>query len=167
MHNPRRITAALALPAVAAAVATIAMTTGAQAQGGIPTGTLTFTELERGSTFKHVRNTKGAPQQANRHGDQIVFTSRLADAGGAVTGRMHVECVTTTGARDFRKSLMTCSGVMAVRDGTLTLQALVSAGGDATSGAVTGGTGAYAGARGTFTSEARPGGALDTIVLVG
>jgi hypothetical protein len=36
---------------------------------------LTFTELDRGSTFKHVRNTKTKNQRSNPMGDLIVFTS--------------------------------------------------------------------------------------------
>jgi hypothetical protein len=165
MPSPRRITAALALPAVAAAA--FALTTGAEAQPGPAGTTLTFKELERGSTFTHVRNTKNRPARSNTQGDLIVFTNPLADGDGAVAGRLHAACVTTTSARDFRKSRMTCTGEMALRDGTLTFQGLIDLGDAVSSGAVTGGTGAYAGARGTFTSADGPDGALDTVVLAG
>src|SRR5829696_1640937 len=87
MPTPRSIAVALALPAVAAAA--FALTTGAQAQQAPATTTLSFKELERGSTFTHVRNTKGRPPRANTQGDVIVFTNRLAAGDGAVAGRLH------------------------------------------------------------------------------
>ena len=55
-----------------------------------------------------------------------------------MVGKLHVDCVTTTGARDFLKSVLTCTGVMVLRDGTLTLQATVGPAIPTTTGAVTG-----------------------------
>lgn len=89
-------------------------------------------------------------------GDLIVFTNPLADTSGKVVGRIHVECVTTTGSRDFLKSKLTCGGVMALPGGTMTLQAMTSPGTPTTTGAITGGTGAYANARGVLASIERP-----------
>jgi len=54
-----------------------------------------------------------------------------------------------------------------LRDGTLTLHAVTSPGSSMTTGTVTGGTGAYANARGLFHSEGAPGGAQQTITLAG
>jgi len=130
------------------------------------TTTLTFTELEKGASFSHIRNSKGAPRRSNLQGDLIVFTNRLADASGKVVGTLHVQCVTTAPSLNFLKSKLTCGGVMALRGGTMMLQAITSPGVRTTSGAITGGTGAYANARGTFTSVERRGGSTDTITLV-
>jgi hypothetical protein len=47
------------------------------------------------------------------------------------------------------------------------VQANSSPGSPTTTGAVTGGTGAYANARGVFVSTARQGGSDDTITLAG
>ena len=50
---------------------------------------------------------------------------------------------------------------------TLMLQALVSPGIATTNGAITGVTGTYAGARGSFVSVEGKGGSKDTITLLG
>ena len=165
-RTARTVLAALAV----AALALLALATGerspASAQG--PAGTvLKLTELEKGSTFKHVRNTKSRSRQANLLGDLIVFTSPLADTAGKVVGRLHVKCVTTTGSSNFMKSKLTCDGVMTLPGGTMTLQAITGPGSRTTNGAITGGTGVYANARGVFVStERRTGGSDDTITLV-
>lgn len=55
--------------------------------------------------------------------------------------------------------------VYALRDGTVTLQANSSPGKSTTTGAVTGGTRAYANARGVFVSKETNAGADTTITL--
>jgi hypothetical protein len=131
------------------------------------TRVLKFTELEKGSSFSHIRNSKGVPRRSNLQGDLIVFTNRLADASGKVVGTLHVQCVTTTPSLNFLKSKLTCSGVMDLRGGTMTLQAVTSPAVATTTGAITGGTGAYANARGVLVSvEGRNGNSDDTITLV-
>ena len=155
-----------ALLAIAAAVAgAVAIGSGASAQAP-GTRTITFKELERGSKFIHVRNTRPPTRRANMLGDQIVFTNPLADASGTVIGKLHVSCTTTVGSRNFTRSTLTCHGAAALRDGTLTLQALTGVAAGTTTGAVTGGTGAYANARGTFASVEARGGTDTTITLV-
>lgn len=169
MPTPRSIqtrgASVAALAAAAAGAGLLAsLLPGAAAQSA--PRTITLVEQEKGATFKHVRNTPGAGRQANSLGDVLVITNPLADASGARIGTLRVTCVTTRGARDFRRSLMTCNGVYALRDGVLTVQGDVPVGG-AVTGAVTGGTGAYVGARGSFTSTPTDGGSTDTITLVG
>ena len=159
MHRRSRLAALLALPVLAAVVL---VGPGASAQGG---RTLTFNELEKGSTFVHIRNTKTKSRRANSAGDVIAFTNPMADASGRVVGRSHVECVTTIGARNFLKSALTCSGVAVLRDGTLAMQANTRPNDATTTGAITGGTGAYANARGVFTSQERRDGSVTTITL--
>jgi hypothetical protein len=144
-----RLALCIAIPAVAAAAV---LGSGAVAQGPAD-GTLTLTELDRGSTFTHIRNTETSSAQSNLRGDLIVFTNPLADASGKVVGRLHVSCATTVGARDFRKSVLTCGGVLVLRGGTLTVQTTVRPSVLTTTGAVTGGTGAYANARGVVVSK--------------
>ena len=63
------------------------------------------------------------------------------------------------------KSKLTCAGVMVLAQGTLTLQAISSPGVATTNGAVTGGSGVYANARGVFTSVEGRSGVTDTITL--
>ena len=163
MHR-RRLALVVAVPALVTGA--VVVTSGASAQAPAPS-TLTFKELERGATFTHVRNTRGAGRQANSQGDLIVFTNPLADSSGKVIGRLHATCVTTVGARNFLRSTMACTGVMALRAGKLTVQVTTSPGNPTTTGAVTGGTGAYANARGVFVSKEADGGSNDTITLAG
>jgi hypothetical protein len=159
-----RLAAALiAVLALLAAVAGLRSSASAQAPPG---RTLTFTELERGSTFTHIRNTKRAPQQSNLQGDVLAFTNPLEDAAGARVGKSSVTCITTTGARNFLKSTMTCAGVITLRDGTLTLQGNTIPRSRTTTVAVTGGTGAYANARGVYVTTGARGGSQTTITLV-
>jgi hypothetical protein len=126
--------------------------------------TLAFTELERGATFTHIRNTKGASSRSNLQGDVLAFTSPLADSSRKRVGKASTSCVTTTGARKFTKSTATCTGVVELADGTLTVQFNTTPRQPVT-GAVTGGTGAYASARGVFTSKPTESGTVDTITL--
>jgi hypothetical protein len=127
--------------------------------------TLTLKEIDKGSTFVHIRNTKGSPPRANAMGDVLAFTNPIVDASGQRIGKTSVTCTTTTGARSFMRSTLTCTGTMALRDGTLTVQANLSPAQRTTVGAVTGGTGAYANARGVLVSETVRGGSVNTITL--
>jgi Dirigent-like protein len=151
MHNIPKRTAGLALAALALA-GTVVVASGATAQDPTPR-TLTFKTLEKGSTFKHVRNTKPKSERANPIGDVIVFTNPVADGAGRAVGTLYANCTTTKGARDFRRSTTTCTGVVALRDGTLTVQGNNRPGVATTTGAVTGGTGSYANARGVFVAN--------------
>jgi hypothetical protein len=164
MHLTLRRTSALALAALALAGIVALLGTGASAQDP-GSRTLTFKTLEKGATFTHVRNTKPKSDQANSTGDVIVFTNPLADASGNVVGKQYVDCTTTKGARNFLHSTTTCTGVIDLRDGTLTLQANSKPGVPITHGAVTGGTGAYSGARGVFVANDKT--ADTTITLAG
>jgi hypothetical protein len=161
-RRPAPLLAALAL-AVLAVAAALAVT---DASGQAAPRTFTLTELERGATFTHVRNTKGAPRTSNLQGDLLAFTNPLADAAGARVGKLSATCTTTTGARSFTKSTITCFGVLALKDGSLMVQtnSRIDA---ASTGAIVGGTGAYAGARGQFASVPGRAGSVDTITLVG
>jgi hypothetical protein len=160
----RILAAILALGALAAA--TLLVGPGASAQS--PNGrTLTFTELEKGATFKHVRNTKPKSPRANSLGDVLVFTNPLADASGQVVGKLHASCATTVGAGNFLKSAIACNGAVVLRDGTLTWQAAFKVGASTVTGAITGGTGAYANARGVLTSKEDRSGTHDTFTLAG
>lgn len=129
--------------------------------------TIVLEELERGSTFKHVRNTATRNRRSLATGDLIVFTNPLADAAGQRVGRLYATCTGTLGNRNFLKAVMTCTAVAALPDGTLMMQANTTPGSATTTGAVVGGTGAYAGARGVYVSREGRGGSDATITLAG
>lgn len=155
MQLALRRTSALGLAGLALAGIVALLVSGASAQDPA-TSTLTFKTLDKGSTFKHVRNTKAGPR-ANSIGDVIVFANPLADSSRKGVGTLYAECTTTKGARNFLRSTTTCTGVIDLRDGTLTLQANSKPGVPTTRGAVTGGTGRYANTRGVFFSDDRSG----------
>ena len=150
---------------LAATTAVVAVRSSASAQNP-GTRTVTFSELDKGSTFKQIRNTKTKSQRTNSLGDMLVFANPIADAAGQRAGKLHVSCTTTVGSRVFTTSTLTCLAVAALRDGTITITTLTKPGATTTSGAVTGGTGAYAGARGAFVSRHTNSGADDTVTLL-
>ena len=160
---PIRSTAALAiLLGLLAALLSLRSSASAQDPGA---RTITLRETERGGTFSHIRNTKGASQRSNLAGDVIVFTNPIVDADGKRIGKSSVSCVTTTGSRNFMKSALTCTGVTELPDGSLMLQAMLAPNAPETIGAVTGGTGAYANARGVFTSTEERSGSQTVVTL--
>jgi allene oxide cyclase-like protein len=163
-HLRKRLVGVLLAAALVAAGVLAGSTAGAH---GERLRTLTLKELEKGATFTHIRNTKPASPRANSQGDVLTFTNPLADASGKVVGTLHAACTTTTGAVNFVRSTITCAGALVLRNGTLTLQVVTSPGAARSTGAVTGGTGAYANARGVIVSTLTRGGSKDTITLAG
>jgi hypothetical protein len=153
--------------ATAGAVALAASLGGGVSAQDPSSRTLVVTELEQGATFTHVRNTKVKSSRANPQGDLLASRNPVADESGRRVGAVHTTCVTTEGSRNFERSRLTCTGILVLRDGTLTAQFLAGPTLRRVTGAVTGGTGAYAHARGTFiTTVARDGTRRDTITLV-
>jgi hypothetical protein len=145
-----RSLAGLGLAAVTAAVA------AAPAPAQTPT-TLSFKELERGSTFTFVDN---APKSQRRNGmpartspgDLFLFSNPLRDGAGNPFGRLSVTCFVTTSGRTSRTKA-DCLGVYAFPTGNVVAAASISFASNApVTGSILGGTGAYVGARGSFTS---------------
>jgi hypothetical protein len=99
-------------------------------------------------------------------GDVIAFTNPIVDDSGRRIGKSSASCTTTTGARNFMRSTLTCLGTLALRGGTLMAQVSLSPAQRSIVGAVTGGTGSYANARGVFESRPVRGGSVYTITLV-
>jgi len=158
----------LARGAVALAIGVCALVLGPSASAQ-DAKTLTFKELDRGSTIAFVdnaptSNAKGEPSASI--GDAIVFTNPLTDRAGKRVGRLFAHCTAVVAARQANKAAFTCEGIMVVDGGTLYVQAFLSKAGATVHGTVTGGTGAYANARGTLVSRPTKAGADDTITLV-
>ncbi len=152
----------------AGTAAALAIPTAAAAQSPGPR-TITLVERDKGSTGGFVDN---APRIRDRRtavlspGDMFVFSSPLFDTANKRVGRIHVQCVATTRGRENRVQQL-CTGVMRLRVGRITLATVFRGDPDVVTGVVTGGDGAYAGARGTFRSENTRTGARDTITLLG
>jgi hypothetical protein len=153
---------ALALAALCAVVLVV-IPAGAQA----PT-TLSFKEVNKGGTFKIV---DVPPKRKNRHaspsvGDGFVFTNPLKKSATTTAGTLHADCTVTKGGKRFSSLIVLCDGAFKFANGTIYVSTLTKLTQKTTVGAVTGGDGAYAGARGTFESRTVKGGSQDTINLL-
>jgi hypothetical protein len=132
--------------------------------------TLTFKEPEKGSTFAFVDN---APTSKKEHGfptsfsagDEVIFTNPL-EAEGKVVGKIRVVCTATNDAssKHFAAAGFVCSGIGKIPGGTLIFAAELAEGN--TEGAVTGGSGRYAGASGAFLSKEGKGAGTGTVTLL-
>jgi hypothetical protein len=136
--------------------------------------TLTFTEPEKGSTFQYVDVAPTAPKKhgfptAISPGDQIVLTNPLMQ-GAKTIGKLRAKCTATAGAKTTSPSAFVdahfiCEGVFTFGKSMLFANAVILKGG--TEGVITGGTGKYAGARGTILSKEVKGGTTTTINFIG
>lgn len=134
------------------------------------TTTLTFKEPENGSTFAFVDN---APTSKKEHGfptrfsagDEVIFTNPL-EAEGKVVGKIRVVCTATdnAGSKNFAAAGFVCSGIAKIPGGTLVFAAELAEGN--TEGAITGGSGKYAGAHGSFLSKEGKSAGTVTVTLV-
>ena len=159
----------IALAAAAVTAAAVATPVLAQSSGGAQT--ITFRELDKGSRFAYVDN---APRNKSHRrpvfsiGDQFVIANPLADASGKL-GELRATCTVTKKApasnAGFGNSHPFCTGAFVLKAGTLFVET-VDSGAKTTTGAVVGGTGAYAGARGTFTSTNTKTGSNDVVTLL-
>jgi hypothetical protein len=132
------------------------------------TTTITFKEPEKGSTFAFIDNAPkakfkhGFPQKISA-GDEFVFTNPL-EAEGKKIGHLQAVCTATTNGK-FQTAGFNCNGTFVFTGkGTLIAAATLKAG--KTEGAITGGTGGYAGARGTFVSKEGKGVSTVTVTLL-
>jgi hypothetical protein len=148
-------------PLIAAAVAAAAVTTasvlaaGGSAQAPGPR-TLVFNEAQRGATFRFVDNPPRSRGKTERTttismGDSFAFTNPLINGAGQRSGVFHATCVATRGGR-LGSAFVLCHGVAKLQDGDIALEAATRISDDSVTASITGGTGAYNGARGTFTS---------------
>ena len=167
-HSLTRPTLVLALVGLAAL-----LTASLASAAGTGTTTIKFSEPEKGSTFTYVDVAPTAPTKhgfptAISPGDQLILTNPLTE-GTKTIGKLRAKCTATgaaktTGENAFLQAHFICEGVFTLPGGTLYANAsLVKAG---TEGAITGGTGKYAGARGTILSKEVKGGSATTITLL-
>jgi hypothetical protein len=158
----------------ASALAVLAVTGAAVAipalsANGEVVQTLSFKEVNKGSTFQYVDNSPMNPHNKKpvlSPGDEFVFTSPIRDGK---TGELRAKCTVEHKApandSGFNKSHPLCSGAFVLNDGTLFVS-VAEGDNKVTHGAIEGGTGAYANARGTFTSTNTKSGSDDVVTLV-
>lgn len=117
---------------------------------------LTFVEPEKGGTFRFV---DAAPKAKLKHGfptrispgDEVIFTNPM-EAEGKRVGKLRASCTATSEAKKFGSAGFVCTGIAGFSNGTLVYSALLTEG-NTTEGAITGGSGIYAGAHGVFVSK--------------
>src|SRR4051812_23238773 len=142
-------------PAVLAAALAVGAAAPASAQA--PAQTLKFTELNKGSTFKFIDNpprAKNPRRPSISVGDAFVVTTPLASSAGKHIGRLQATCTFTKGASNPTKAgSAICYGVFTFAQGQLdALVSMANTNSTTTTGGIIGGTGTYAGARGTLKS---------------
>lgn len=94
------------------------------------------------------------PESIGR-GDRFVLEADVVDAAGTRRGNFDVVCTATRGGS---KGRLVCEGAYSLKEGAVYVTTVFrNTGTGDVSGAVIGGTRAYAGARGTFTTIDRPG----------
>jgi hypothetical protein len=157
----RRGALTAALLASAAGMAALAGTVSADHPGST---TLTFVERNNLGTFEFVdvrprSFRRGEPRISP--GDMFMGSSPLFNAANTRReGKLFFKCTAITGAKRFGRATFLCEGTARLSDGTLALSVLFKGG--ATGGPVIGGTGAYEGASGSFTSDERRRTSVDT-----
>lgn len=140
-----------ALAASAVAVAAVAGAGQAQEPAG--------RTLQVRASTPDVRFVDLPPRQRGRRsapstGDLIVSAGTVADASGTRLGTTHMSCVVTDPRGAIRRSILHCTGTYRLRDGTVSFTVTDAlAAGRTVTAAITGGTGAYAGARGEAVSR--------------
>jgi hypothetical protein len=128
----------------------LAASGGAQ-QPGEQTFTLTVREGSEGFVDNPPRGSRQRPRISA--GDEVVFTQRAFDAANTRVGTVYVHCIAVTGGTEARATFH-CDGNYVLRDGAIAVSAAFRGrqGGNLTI-SVTGGTGAYEGARGSVNSR--------------
>src|SRR4051812_29275748 len=155
------VAAALSGAVVAAAPATAQSPT---------TTTLTFKETDKGSTFTFIDNpprNKAHRRPTLSPADLLVIGNPLVSNSGAKRGALRATCTVTTASKTPESAPALCTGVFSLKEGQLDALVSTSSLAKGVSGAIVGGTGTYAGARGTFKSTDTKTGSNDTVTLLG
>ena len=142
---------------VVAAGAAAALAHGGQAHGASGSVLVLKISASRISTVDvpPLITSKTSPESP---GDEVISVSKV---GGSATGHRYLFCTNTGTARSIEVALYDCHVTYVLGNSTVTADGVIRLTGDATA-AITGGTGAYAGARGTLRSTP----ANDTLTLL-
>jgi len=157
----RRILATASVAAVG--IGLVAATTGgAQSQApGQGRTFVTYEKAEGDATFRFVdakpftRFTNGEPRRISMGDGFVVRSVTYSDAATTKqVSRFRVHCIATNDSRRFDRVIFKCDGVESYADGTIAFTSVFEpAKNPGSTGAITGGTGAYEGASGQVISE--------------
>ena len=166
----RRLVAPAALAVAVAGGLVVAGSGSAQAPGA---RTLSLFETNTGSSVAIVDNPPKSPvrnPESRRYrfslGDKVVFVNPLLDrSGGSPAGTLYGDA-TVVGGRTFANLVLQGQVTLALADGSQIAAAGTFNPGKTARVSITGGTGAYEGARGTVVSEEVQGGSQDTLTIL-
>jgi len=161
-----RVFLALAVTATAAAIALVLAAGGSGQVAGART--IKLFEAAKGSSFGFVDNAPKTNRKDPRAsiGDILAFSNPIFDQSRTHRlGLTSAQCIATRAGR-IASATYTCSGTFALNDGTIAVAALQRGEPTIQQLAVTGGTGAYNGARGTILARTLKTGTEDTITLL-
>jgi hypothetical protein len=131
----------------AALVAAVVVAATSGAQGGPPAGTLELVSRDSETSFKFVDN---APRRKESAGDMAILRAPVRTPAGERAGRFQVYFVAVKGGDFERRFLGQASGSFVLSGGDITVNGVIDDRRDNDMLAIAGGTGAYAGARGTL-----------------
>ena len=158
---PRLTLITVACAAIISAVAFVGIS-GAQ-QVGPPTATLELVSLDRETRFKFVDNAPRSNPERPSPGDLAIITSRLRDSANRRAGKVYAVFMRLAGRKRFVDQVR---GTFRLSGGHIVVEGIV-AGGRRDNVAVTGGTGRYAGARGTLQVTSSRKGARFRFTFIG
>ena len=138
----------------AAAVLAVGVSIAVTSIGGAQTsGERTLKFVEKGGSGKFVDNPPKASKRNPRPsaGDEFLFDSGLYDTSNKRVGAIYGHCLKEPG----KNGVFDCQGDAKLQGGTLSVSALTTESSLRNVIAITGGTGAYEGARGSIVSVDR------------
>ena len=159
----RRLRALSLVVLLAVVAAAVAVAQGRAGGSGVQT--ITLVTRDAGSSFSFVDNrpVQGDPErEPPTAGDFFVGSQKLFTRQGRRVGTLDFQCVFATGGRNPR---LQCTGGYGLRGGTIFVQASF-VGEQQSRLAVTGGTGAYEGVRGSVNSRETRNATIDTVRLL-
>ena len=139
--------AAVLSAALALIVVGLAVVSSTAQQPGPPTGTLDLVLRDREATFRHIDHPpRGGGPQAASPGDMAIIGGTLRDTSNRRVGKLHAVFLRLKGRR--RNIVDQVSTTFVVKGGQIVVAGISE--GRTEEMAITGGTGNYAGARGTL-----------------
>jgi hypothetical protein len=173
MHQSLRPRRRVVLPAALLAVAAGLVFTGGGSAQTPGARTVSLFETDTGSTFALVDNAPKSPvanPESRRFrfsmGDKLLFGNPVLDQrGGNRLGVIYGEGTVMRG-RSFANAVLLVTVTFAFSDGSQISGVGTFTPGKTARVSITGGTGAYEGARGTIVSQEVQGGSQDTLTLL-
>jgi len=151
-------------PAVAGTLIATTLLAGAGITSHTASAATSFTLLQKDGHLTFVDTApKGGEDKPPSQGDMYVVSNTLLDpATKQKVGRLHLVCTTTVGGKH---AVAVCDSVFSLPQGSITGQATFPLSKARATTAITGGTGAYAGASGTASWDGTGGGALSSYTI--